>query len=80
MNMQNKAGSVPSDKIICYQLFESHNTHSQQTHVEPTNVVGEIMGVGRDGLQLLLIKEQNGSICYTISQSGYQPFFCLALS
>lgn len=69
------------DKIICYQLFETHSTHSQQTHVEPTSVVGRIMGrVERLLAAVMLIKEQNGSICHTISHLGYQPFSYLALS
>lgn len=81
MNMQNKACSVPRDKIICYQLLETHSTHRQRTHVGPASVVGKIMGrVERLLAAVMLIKEQNGSICHTISQLGYQPFFCLALS
>lgn len=77
----DKACSVPWDEVIRYQLLATHSTRSQQTHIEPTSVVGKIMErVERLLAAVMLIKEQNGSISHTISQLGYQPFFCLALS
>lgn len=46
MNMQNKPRSVPKDKIIYVINYVKHTAHSQQTHVEPSSVVGKTMGIG----------------------------------
>ena len=47
MNIQKRVTSTSGDKNpISNWFFETQSTHIAKKHIEPTNVIGKIMGMG----------------------------------